>query len=118
MNRRDFLRGVLTAAVATGHVLDLDRLLWVPGERSFFLPPAGSFQNFDWITKEAMRLLALKLDASLFREQRAYFTEWPSGTSFTVRKPFYLQNEPPSAPPRHYLDTPRTLTPPRFRARG
>lgn len=40
MNRRDFLsRFVATAAgAAVAHTLDLDRLLWVPGERTIFLP--------------------------------------------------------------------------------
>ena len=36
MRRRDFLH-VLSAALA-GAVLDPERLLWVPGQKTFFLP--------------------------------------------------------------------------------
>lgn len=36
MNRRGFLQ--LLGAGATGLVLDPERLLWVPGQKTFFLP--------------------------------------------------------------------------------
>lgn len=46
MNRRDFFKASFaataalgTAAVLGGVELDLDKLLWVPGEKRFFLPP-------------------------------------------------------------------------------
>jgi hypothetical protein len=45
MNRRDFFKrlaavtAVGTAGVLVGQELDLERLLWVPGEKSYFLPP-------------------------------------------------------------------------------
>lgn len=47
MNRRDFLRGLLT--VAAGSVsgqLDIDRLLWVPGEKTIFIPSPKQAQFF------------------------------------------------------------------------
>lgn len=39
MNRRDFLASMFTAAAAPA-ILDLDRLLWVPGAKTIFLPSA------------------------------------------------------------------------------
>jgi hypothetical protein len=36
MNRRAFLR--LLASGVVGHTLDIDRLLWVPGQKTIFLP--------------------------------------------------------------------------------
>lgn len=36
VNRRGFLR--LLALGVVGHELDIDRLLWVPGQRTIFLP--------------------------------------------------------------------------------
>jgi len=41
MNRRMFVRSVLSA-VAAGAVLDTDKLLWVPGQKTIFLP-SGSW---------------------------------------------------------------------------
>lgn len=43
MDRRAFLRrlgfGTVAAAAAATGVLDLERLLWVPGEKQIFIPP-------------------------------------------------------------------------------
>lgn len=39
MNRRDFLK-LIAIGIAT-HDLDIDRLLWVPGEKKIFLPSPG-----------------------------------------------------------------------------
>jgi hypothetical protein len=41
MNRRRFFAWLFgtAAGVALGHTLDLDKLLWVPGEKTIFLPP-------------------------------------------------------------------------------
>jgi hypothetical protein len=37
MNRRDFLRGLLMSSVAA-YTLDIDKLLWVPGQKKIFIP--------------------------------------------------------------------------------
>lgn len=43
MNRRDFLKRLMGGAAAVvAHELDLDRLLWVPGEKTIFLPSVSS----------------------------------------------------------------------------
>lgn len=56
INRRDFLRRLITgtAALAIGaHELDLDRLLWVPGQ--MVAVPANTFVSADWVTREMLR---------------------------------------------------------------
>lgn len=36
LNRRAFIRAILASGVA--HTLDLDKLLWIPGQKTIFLP--------------------------------------------------------------------------------
>jgi len=43
MQRRNFLR-LLTLGV-TGHVLDLDKFLWVPGAKKIFIPLPQTYYN-------------------------------------------------------------------------
>jgi len=38
MNRRRFIQLVTSSAVSV-YALDLDKLLWVPGEKTIFIPP-------------------------------------------------------------------------------
>ena len=40
MDRRHFLK--LIALGVVGHELDLDRLLWIPGQKKIFIPPQGN----------------------------------------------------------------------------
>lgn len=68
MNRRDFLARFLGGAVgaALAPALDLDKLLWVPGERTIFLPPPpviNELVSVDWMFAEALRLLKTQLTA-------------------------------------------------------
>lgn len=37
MNRRTFISLLMSSAAA--HTLDIDKLLWIPGQKTFFLPP-------------------------------------------------------------------------------
>jgi hypothetical protein len=37
MNRRELLK--LISMGALGHALDVDKLLWIPGQKTIFLPP-------------------------------------------------------------------------------
>jgi hypothetical protein len=37
MNRRELLK--LIALGIVGHELDIDRLLWIPGQKTIFIPP-------------------------------------------------------------------------------
>lgn len=65
MNRRSFFRALLGGAVAA-HELDIEKLLWVPGEKTIFVPPSTPI---DYITATqietqwgaAMRMLTAKL---------------------------------------------------------
>lgn len=69
LSRRHFLRTALigTAAVAT---VDLEQLLWLPGEKTFFLPAVptveelNTFLSADWIAKESLRILQQQLQLS------------------------------------------------------
>jgi hypothetical protein len=65
MDRRAFVRSVLTAAAA-GAVFDVDKALWVPGGKSFLLPdppawfsPGPSFDICDvWVDPDGTRRIA------------------------------------------------------------
>lgn len=68
MNRRAFFR--LVGAGAAGLVLDPERLLWVPGAKTIFLPSptiytghtaGNTFVAADWLAHEALRVLEREL---------------------------------------------------------
>jgi hypothetical protein len=90
MDRRGFLRALLSGAAgaAAAHTLDLDRLLWVPGARTFFLPsPSYTYTllTTDLICRDALRVLEQNLRATCLinREYDARF----AGTVLTVQSP-------------------------------
>ena len=65
VDRRSFLRRVF-GAVAAGAVLDVDQLLWVPGAKTIWLPPAAPVElntliTPDWVTREALALFQHQL---------------------------------------------------------
>jgi len=75
MDRRQFLRRIMAGAAATAAagMFDPELLLWKPGARTFFLPPAVAGNHLispDWVTQEALRLLThnLKFVSSLNTE--------------------------------------------------
>lgn len=87
MNRRGFLRALLTGTVGliAGAELDLDRLLWVPGAKTIFLPPPA--ENFDvWMTREVLRLFDnnLKFTRAINRE---YSDRFDIGDQLNIRLP-------------------------------
>lgn len=67
MNRRSFLRwlGGTAAGIAIATTLDIEKLLWVPGEKVIFVPPlvtsGNVFLTSELITREAMRVLTNNL---------------------------------------------------------
>ncbi len=84
MDRRAFLRrlgfGTIAAAAASS-VFDIERLLWVPGEKTIFLPPL--LENYTFLTSEIVTREALKIfenSLSMFNlVNREYFDRvWPS----------------------------------------
>jgi hypothetical protein len=70
MNRRKFLAWMTgtAAGVALAPTLDLERLLWVPGEKAIFLPPAV-IVDLDWyrthILEPALTRIMNRLDDDL-----------------------------------------------------
>ena len=85
LSRRHFLTliGAAGAGAALVPELDLDRLLWVPGQKTIFLPPAvvdasldgHQFVTVDWITREALKILENNLAFSK-RLNRQYDTSF------------------------------------------
>jgi hypothetical protein len=69
MNRRAFLR--LLALGVAGHNLDIDRLLWIPGEKKIFLPSEGL--SYSQILDAEMRRIIPKL-ATIFDRDDVFYT--------------------------------------------
>lgn len=69
IDRRAFLRrlgfGTVAAAAAASDVFDVERLLWVPGEKTLVVPSGlasgHTFVTADWITEEVLRVLEKNL---------------------------------------------------------
>ena len=95
MDRRHFLSALV--AGTAGLALDPERLLWVPGQRTFFLPPVRYSSESNQIVidvvpnAEAIRLLAnhidregLRLYAEIYRgELGRYMVSAPLIPNFT-----------------------------------
>lgn len=107
MSRRNFLAalGGTAAGVALAATVDLEHLLWVPGEKTIFIPePAieivehfnGCF-SADWFAREALQLLKENLAvASCFNRQfeaRVYPTA-RIGETVQVRLPVIFEPRP------------------------
>lgn len=85
MNRRGFLAAV--AASIPAMVLDPERLLWVPGKRSYFdIAQPAPLLSVDWITIESMKLLSneIKFMADF---QRNYDECFPTSCVVPIRVP-------------------------------
>lgn len=95
MDRRAFLRrfGLGAAAVVTTAVLDPERMLWVPGQKTVFLPPVtrfkpnNTFLTVDIITREALRALEnnLQMLQILERPYDSQFGGTVIGDHVTIR---------------------------------
>ena len=71
VNRRGFLKllgfGTVSAAAASTGLIDVERLLWVPGERTIFVPERIYFNEYlppHWMEKEALRILENQLEVT------------------------------------------------------
>lgn len=49
MDRRAFGRAVMSALA--GHILDPERLLWVPGAKKIFIPPSPQKVEWQWLLR-------------------------------------------------------------------
>lgn len=91
MSRRSFLRaGLLATAVAA--TVDVEQLLWTPGERTILLPERhNGFDPFDedWLGREALRILKrnLALTGKFNREYDHKFSKLRIGDTVRVRLP-------------------------------
>lgn len=56
MNRRFFLKAVASGLISS-QLTDLDRLLWIPGEKTFFLPTIHAPSPSEIIALELERIL-------------------------------------------------------------
>ena len=84
IDRRTFLRrlgfGTVAAAAAATSVFDLEKLLWVPGEKTIILPAVkvfhrNTFVTPDWVVREALK--HYKHNISLIAAfNRPYSAEW------------------------------------------
>jgi hypothetical protein len=74
VDRRSFIRSVL--ALATTSVLDVDKLLWVPGQKTIFIPTQ---RQVEVISSRVMRIpLAVNYSAIIELEMRKVASKIPS----------------------------------------
>lgn len=59
MNRRHFLQLLATGVI--GHTLDIDRLLWVPGQKTIFIPSGNPTLTVSQIVESEMNRILPKL---------------------------------------------------------
>lgn len=86
MNRRDFLRRLVTGA-AGAMVLDPEQLLWVPNRRTYFdFGAIVAPDEFDLFTAEALRVLEDRL-AFARLVSRNYDDNFNVGKSISIHKP-------------------------------
>jgi hypothetical protein len=70
MNRRDFLKLLLSAPIA--YQLDIEKLLWVPGEKTIFLPSPKKILSMSEIIAIEMERILPKL-ASVFERDEVFY---------------------------------------------
>lgn len=91
MNRREFIKSLIAAsAVAAVDTLDIDRLLWVPGQKKIFIP---NTININDIIAVEMNRFSKNLD-SLFYRDELFYREIVKKPVFTIREfrvPFTLK---------------------------
>jgi hypothetical protein len=90
IDRRAFLRrlgfGTVSAAAAAIGVFDVERLLWVPGEKTIvLLPPVRELHGFemvDWVTKEMLRVAGNRLRIAELADREYVIAARQSDTTF------------------------------------
>ena len=79
IGRRAFIRTLATAAaaVAAYEVIDPERMLWVPGQKAIFLPPAKTFERADLIVHPSEYV-----DFEIDMNEAMYASEMKKGATF------------------------------------
>lgn len=74
MNRRTFLRFLASGVAGTvaSAELDIDRLLWIPGTKKFFIPNNPTISLADIVAAEWQRVIPTL--ASLFDRDDTFYT--------------------------------------------
>ncbi len=91
MTRRGFFAALISAVA--GATLDPERLLWVPGRKTIFIPPSRNvFVSPDWIAREMLAILQKQfmLAKRVNREFDAQL-RIPVGSQIRVRRPIELR---------------------------
>jgi hypothetical protein len=88
MNRRSFLRTLGLAAA--GLTLDPERLLWVPGQKTIFLPSAHTIVTPEWVTREVLLRLTNVLNFGI-EVNRHYADAYVVGDRVRFRLPMRYQ---------------------------
>lgn len=94
MERRAFLR--LLAAGVIGHTLDIDKLLWVPGAKTFFIPSKPKIYA-RFLTASEMAYASDKLRLLFERDDMfySYITKVDKLSSIrNMKMPVRIINEP------------------------
>jgi hypothetical protein len=101
LSRRQFLERVVAGAAgaAVASTLDYEQLLWLPSDRTVFLPSEwveNTFVTLDWVTREALQMLKnkLSLTSSFNRQYCDYFGDYGARIGDTVQLPLPTRFEP------------------------
>lgn len=83
MTRRGLLR--LLGAGLIGHTLDVDKLLWVPGQKTIFLPPVASYTRLETMDKVLREYYLPGVRRMLERENALYTLMMAEGIAIKGR---------------------------------
>lgn len=113
MDRRNFLARLLAGAtgVAIASTVDVDRLLWVPGEKTIFIPETVLVPcdwSMGWLTREALKILERNLQF-FGHVNREYSERGPRRIGDTVRLRL-PQSYPAAGKKKSILDPTCTVT--------
>lgn len=87
MNRRDFLKFLIATPIAAH--LDIEKLLWIPGEKTIFLPSDGFISISEIVAMELERVIP---------QMRTLFERDDMFYKALDRKPIRINNRTMSIP--------------------
>lgn len=81
LSRRDFIK--LLASGAAAYELDLDRLLWMPGQKTIFIPPDSQTMSLSQIVAIEIERMIPKV-RSMFERDNKFYHAMVSELKFTT----------------------------------